>query len=146
MLVGSAMFGEEEYEQQLIDLVGQLGISDRVDFCGFVHDVPKFLMDVDILVHASVIPEPFGQVVVEGMAAGLAVVASDAGGPAEVITHEVDGLLYPPEISAHSPPTSDDLRTTRHGGQGSPIMQYARLRSTKLRTSRHNVSKSTNGP
>jgi glycosyltransferase involved in cell wall biosynthesis len=47
-------------------------------------------------VHASVIPEPFGQVVVEGMAARLAVVAADAGGPAEVITHEVDGLLYPP--------------------------------------------------
>jgi glycosyltransferase involved in cell wall biosynthesis len=96
MLVGSAMFGEEEYEQQLIDLVEELGIGDRVEFCGFVHDVPKLLMETDVLVHASVIPEPFGQVVIEGMAAGLAVVACDAGGPAEVITHEIDGLLYPP--------------------------------------------------
>ncbi len=112
MLVGSAMFGEEEYEQQLIDLVGQLGIRDRVHFCGFVHDVPKLLMEVDVLVHASVIPEPFGQVVVEGMAAGLAVVASDAGGPAEVITHEVDGLLYPPRdvgaLAAHLRRLADD--------------------------------------
>ena len=96
LLVGSAMFGEEEYEQQLFDLVEELGIGDRVDFCGFVHDIPKLLMEVDVLVHASVIPEPFGQVVIEGMAAGLAVIACDAGGPAEVITHEVDGLLYPP--------------------------------------------------
>jgi glycosyltransferase involved in cell wall biosynthesis len=50
---------------------------------------------VDALIHASVIPEPFGQVVVEGMAAGLAVVAADEGGPAETITNEFDGLLVP---------------------------------------------------
>jgi glycosyltransferase involved in cell wall biosynthesis len=43
-----------------------------------------------------VIPEPFGLVVVEGMAAGLPVIAADAGGPAEVITNGVDGLLCPP--------------------------------------------------
>jgi len=49
-----------------------------------------------VLVHASVIPEPFGLVVVEAMAAGLPVIAADAGGPAEVITHRVDGVLYPP--------------------------------------------------
>ncbi len=45
--------------------------------------------------HASTIPEPFGQVVVEAMAAGVPVVAADAGGPAEIITDGVDGLLYP---------------------------------------------------
>ena len=42
------------------------------------------------------IPEPFGQVVVEGMAAGLPVIASAGGGPLEVITDGVDGLLCPP--------------------------------------------------
>jgi glycosyltransferase involved in cell wall biosynthesis len=50
---------------------------------------------MDISVHASIVPEPFGQVVVEAMAAGLPIVAADAGGPAEIVTHEVDGLLYP---------------------------------------------------
>jgi glycosyltransferase involved in cell wall biosynthesis len=49
-----------------------------------------------VLVHASVIPEPFGQVVVEGMSARLPVVASRGGGPEEIITEGVDGLLYPP--------------------------------------------------
>lgn len=122
LLVGSAMFGEEEYEQQLIDLVDELGIGDRVEFCGFIHDVPKLLMGADVLVHASVIPEPFGQVVIEGMAAGLAVVAADAGGPAEVITHGVDGLLYPPgdagALAAHLRRLANDptgrLRLANH--------------------------------
>jgi glycosyltransferase involved in cell wall biosynthesis len=42
------------------------------------------------------VAEPFGLVVVEGMAAGLPVVASAAGGPLEVITDGVDGRLFPP--------------------------------------------------
>jgi glycosyltransferase involved in cell wall biosynthesis len=50
---------------------------------------------MDVAVHASIVPEPFGQVVVEAMAAGLPVVAVDGGGPAEIVTHELDGLLYP---------------------------------------------------
>jgi glycosyltransferase involved in cell wall biosynthesis len=95
VLVGSAMFGEEKYEGDLVQLVAQLGICDQVEFRGFQPDVSSELGRVDVIVHASVIPEPFGQVVIEGMAAGLAVVASDAGGPAEIVTHEVDGLLYP---------------------------------------------------
>src|SRR5213078_3067312 len=47
-------------------------------------------------VHCSVVPEPFGQVVIEGMAAGVSVVAAGAGGPAEIVTSGVDGILTPP--------------------------------------------------
>jgi glycosyltransferase involved in cell wall biosynthesis len=43
-----------------------------------------------------VIPEPFGQVVIEGMAAGMPVIATAAGGPTEVITDRVDGILVSP--------------------------------------------------
>jgi glycosyltransferase involved in cell wall biosynthesis len=96
VIVGSAMFGEDEYEQALVELAVDLGIAGRVEFRGFRTDIWTEFDQVDAAIHASVIPEPFGQVVVEGMAAGLAVVAVDAGGPAEIITHEVDGLLYPP--------------------------------------------------
>lgn len=96
ILVGGALFGEEQYERSLHDLVGQLDIASQVEFTGHRDDVGEELARFDALVHASVIPEPFGQVVLEGMAAGLAVVAADAGGPAEVITHGVDGLLVPP--------------------------------------------------
>jgi glycosyltransferase involved in cell wall biosynthesis len=63
---------------------------------GFSTDVNGHLAQFDALVHASVIPEPFGQVVVEGMAAGLPVIATEAGGPSEIITDGVNGLLYTP--------------------------------------------------
>ena len=96
MLAGSAMFGEDAFADELGSLVEALGLAERVTFLGFVDDVASVLRGSDCLVHASVIPEPFGQVVVEGMAAGLPVIASDAGGPAEVITDGVDGLLCPP--------------------------------------------------
>jgi glycosyltransferase involved in cell wall biosynthesis len=96
VIAGAALFGEDEYERALRQLADDLGISDRVRFAGFVEDVPSLLADSDVLVHASVIAEPFGQVVVEGMAAGLPVIATDAGGPAEVITDGFDGLLVAP--------------------------------------------------
>ena len=50
---------------------------------------------MDVFVHASISPEPFGQVVVEAMLAGVPVVAAAAGGRAEILTDGVNGLLYP---------------------------------------------------
>jgi glycosyltransferase involved in cell wall biosynthesis len=94
-LVGGALFGEVDYEQELRKLAAEVHIADRVHFVGHVPDPWAWLVDADLLVHASRIPEPFGQVVVEGLWARCAVVASTPGGPAEVITHGVDGILVP---------------------------------------------------
>lgn len=96
VLLGAALFGEDDYEVQLRELVRDLGIEKRVEFRGFRSEVFEELAQVDVLVHASVIPEPFGQVVLEGMAAGLPVVAAGAGGPAEIIVDGETGFLYPP--------------------------------------------------
>jgi glycosyltransferase involved in cell wall biosynthesis len=95
VVIGAALFGEDDYERELRDLVAARGLGDRVVFAGFQRDVPAALAGVDALVHASVTAEPFGQVVLEGMAAGLPVIAADAGGPAEIIEEGTTGLLYP---------------------------------------------------
>jgi glycosyltransferase involved in cell wall biosynthesis len=95
-IVGAPLFGEDEYERLLRRLSIDLGIADRVDFTGFTTDVAAELARIDVLAHCSVVAEPFGQVIVEGMAAGLPVVASAAGGPTEIVTHGVDGLLVDP--------------------------------------------------
>lgn len=95
VVVGGALFGEDDYATGLRALARELGIAERVEFRGFRDDVWSELGRLDVLVHCSLIPEPFGQVVVEGMAAGLAVLAADAGAPAELIRDGVDGLLVP---------------------------------------------------
>jgi glycosyltransferase involved in cell wall biosynthesis len=97
VIIGSSLFVQDDaYGVDLGRLAAQLGIADRVTFCGFREDVAAELSQLDILVHASVVPEPFGRVVVEGMAAGLPVIATSQGGPAEIIENEVNGLLVPP--------------------------------------------------
>jgi glycosyltransferase involved in cell wall biosynthesis len=98
VVVGDAMFGEAEvaYGRGLREMTQTLGIADRVEFAGFRRDVWAELARMDVFVHASVSPEPFGQVIVEAMLAGVPVIASAAGGPAEILTNGVDGLLYPP--------------------------------------------------
>ena len=98
VIVGSALFGEAEvaYGAGLRRLAEELGLSPRVEFRGHREDIVRELGSMDILVHASTTPEPFGQVVIEGMSAQLPVVASRSGGPEEIISDGVDGLLYPP--------------------------------------------------
>lgn len=96
VVVGEALFeGDKSYAVELRALAGKLGIRSRVEFVGFREEISAELVRLDVLVHTSVVPEPFGQVIVEGMAAGLPVVAADSGGPREIITDGVDGLLYP---------------------------------------------------
>lgn len=95
-IIGSAMFGEDAYERALRHQVVRLGIGEQVEFRGFRDDVWGELAELDVLVHCSVTPEPFGQVVLEAMAAGVPVIAARAGGPAELITDGVDGVLTTP--------------------------------------------------
>ncbi len=94
-VVGGALFGEDAYAASLVRLAERLAVSDRVVFTGFRDDVFAEMAQMDVLVHCSTIPEPFGQVVTEGMATGLAVIAPSVGGPAEIITPDVNGLLVP---------------------------------------------------
>jgi glycosyltransferase involved in cell wall biosynthesis len=99
-IVGAALFGEDDYAAALGDLARDLGVADRVDLVGFVPDVAAELARLDVLVVPSIVPEGFGLTVVEGMAAGLPVIAPDAGGPAEIVTNGVDGVLVPAGDSA----------------------------------------------
>jgi len=62
---------------------------------GFRKDVAELIERLDLLVHASTIGEPFGQVILEGMAAAKAVVATRGGGVPEFVEDGVTGLLVP---------------------------------------------------
>jgi glycosyltransferase involved in cell wall biosynthesis len=93
MIVGGDAYGlSPEYAQSLPSLVRRLGLIDAVTMTGQVPDAGPYIDEMDILVNASD-PEPFGIVLLEGMARGVAVVAVDSGGPAEFIEHGRSGQL-----------------------------------------------------
>jgi glycosyltransferase involved in cell wall biosynthesis len=99
-IAGSVLFGEYEYKSEIEQIIeDKYKISNRIYICDFVDDIPSFLEEADILVHASILPEPFGLSVAEGMASGLAVIAADAGGIVEMIKNNENGLLYAPGSS-----------------------------------------------
>jgi glycosyltransferase involved in cell wall biosynthesis len=92
-VVGGAILGwEGDYPDRLRRLASELQIEDRVIFTGHTDEVPEWLHALDIVVNASA-AEPFGLVVAEAMASGAVVVAVRSGGPADVITDGVNGLL-----------------------------------------------------
>lgn len=95
-IAGAALFDEQDYERGLRDKVTALGLEKHVVFAGHVDDVPSLLAQHDILLHCSDVPEPFGQVIVQALGAGIGVIAADAGGPREIIESGLDGLLYEP--------------------------------------------------
>lgn len=96
-IVGDALFeSDRAYAEALRNEVHERGLDSRVHFLGFQDDVAPFMQAVDVVVHASTEPEPFGRVVVEGMLAGRPVVAAAAGGILEIIEDGVTGRLVPP--------------------------------------------------
>ncbi len=94
-IIGSALFDENQYELEIRELVKSLNLQDCVEFVGFVRDVPKCMKDLDIVVHASTTGEPFGQVIIEGMAAGKPIVATNGGGVPEIVRDGETGFLVP---------------------------------------------------
>jgi glycosyltransferase involved in cell wall biosynthesis len=94
-IVGAAMFGDEEHEKVLQNLAEELGIRDCTEFTGFRRDVPEAMAKLHIVVHASTTAEPFGQVIVQAMAAGKPLIASEGGGASEILDQGKFGLLTP---------------------------------------------------
>ena len=95
VFVGEALFNEHEYAASLRTLAAELNVADRCHFTGFRSNIPELMSGVDVVAHTSTAPEPFGRVIVEAMLAGKPVIATDAGGAAEIVTHDSDGLLVP---------------------------------------------------
>lgn len=100
LLVGEALFGEQPYESLLRQRSEALGVADRVHFLGFRADIPRLMRFVDVVLHTSTAPEPFGRVIVEGMLAGRPVVATRAGGVAEILEQGVTGWMVSPGDAA----------------------------------------------
>src|SRR6202035_1639933 len=98
-VVGGALYQTNGSQFAIDDLrryAADRGIGEMVGFTGFVAKPEEALRALDIVVHASTEPEPFGLIIAEAMACGRAVIASDAGGAREIFTAGVDALSHAP--------------------------------------------------
>lgn len=97
LLVGDALYGEQDYVTQIKAQVEALNLQERVRFLGFRSDVVPLMHACDVVVHTSTAPEPFGRVIAEAMLCGRPVIAAEAGGVKEVVSPGKTGWLIPPE-------------------------------------------------
>ncbi|HEX6020402.1 MAG TPA: glycosyltransferase family 4 protein [Solirubrobacter sp.] len=89
------------------------GLRRLVGFTGHIHDVPAALRSLDIVVHASTEPEPFGMAIAEAMASGRAVVAARAGGASELFDDGVNAVGHVPGDAGDLAAKLDELVADR---------------------------------
>jgi len=91
--------GEGPEKEKLISLTDTLNISQRVLFSPQIHnreDIRKVIASAEIIVFPSLANETFSNAVLEAMSMAKPIIASNAGGFPEAITHETDGILFSP--------------------------------------------------
>lgn len=122
LFVGAPLFGEEAFESALHARAATTGVADRAHFLGFRADIPELMHASDAIIHASVYPEPFGRVIVEGMLAGRPVIATRAGGVTEILDDETGVLVPPNDVGALAAAieslAADPLRAGRLAARG----------------------------
>ena len=97
-VIGGAVYQTQnsQWSRAGLDETAQrLGLAGRVGFTGLVDDMPAAYRALDVVVHASTRPEPFGLVIAEAMACGRALVAAPEGGAGELFVDGVHALAAP---------------------------------------------------
>lgn len=101
VIVGADIEGlNEAYVRSLRELVKKEQLQKRVFFTGQITDIQNLVAAVDVVVHSSTEPEPFGLVVTEAMALGKPVVAANIGATVDIVDDGVTGLLADPNSSS----------------------------------------------
>ena len=90
------LIGEGKYKKKLVKLARKCGVEHGVYFIGKVEDVGIALEMIDIFVHPCTWQEGFGLAVLEAMAAGKPIIASNVGGLYALVKEDINGWLIPP--------------------------------------------------
>jgi glycosyltransferase involved in cell wall biosynthesis len=92
-VVGGPSAGEESFFDEMQQLSETLGLAGQLVFTGYRRDIAEIMGLMDVIVHASTRPEPFGMVIIEGMAMRKPIVATRGGGPLDIVVENRTGLL-----------------------------------------------------
>jgi glycosyltransferase involved in cell wall biosynthesis len=96
VILGRAFNEDAPYEQSLREFIAAERLEGVASIAPFRKEIGEAVADLDVLVHCSVKPEPFGRVIIEAMAAGTAVLAARDGGVPEIVSDGVNGALAAP--------------------------------------------------
>lgn len=96
LLIGDISRESAAYGRHVRGLLEKLELQDNVVITGYKREVGDYINVTQVLVHASILPEPFGRVLLEAMALRKPLVASDGGAVPEIVTDGVTGLLFRP--------------------------------------------------
>jgi glycosyltransferase involved in cell wall biosynthesis len=124
LIVGGATPESEKQVKAYKDLLKTYGLADRFHFTGMVppDDARRLFAALDLFVHSSETPEPFGRVLLEAMSLGIPTISSSLGGPEEIITSGVDGIRTTSEVDSLAAALDECLdapeRTRQLGAQG----------------------------
>jgi len=98
-VIGASIYqsdGSQHSVEELKNVGRALGLEGRVGFTGYLDDSAAAIRSLDIVVHASTQPEPFGMVIIEAMACGKPVIVSGCGGASEIVEDRVNALTHEP--------------------------------------------------
>ena len=98
-LVGGASDGDPEYFEACRELARASPYGDQIEFTGVVRNVAEYYRKCTVVIHASILPEPFGMVLIEAMSEARPVVASIFGAASEIIQDGIEGYLVDPADS-----------------------------------------------
>ena len=118
--------GRSGYLHELLQLIKQHGLDDRIAMVGHCDDMPAAFALSDIVIAPSNEPEAFGRVAAEAGAMGVPVIGSDVGGQAEIIVEGQTGLVVPPRDPAALANAMADLLD--RGPDGRKTMGEAAIR------------------
>jgi len=96
LVAGDAPNKQPHFREEFLELLEAKGLGERLRFLGFFADTHALYSAANASVVPSLLPEPFGLVAAEAMAASLPVIAADHGGLAEIVEHGVTGLCFEP--------------------------------------------------
>lgn len=92
-IIGDCSDGDIKYLEEVESLIAEYGLEKNIVLTGYRKDVPVMMQMMDVIVHASITPEPFGMVLIEAMAMKKPVVATKMGGPLDIVVQGETGYM-----------------------------------------------------
>ncbi|MCU7874362.1 MAG: glycosyltransferase family 4 protein [Candidatus Thiodiazotropha sp. (ex Lucinoma borealis)] len=101
LLIGDTAPCDLAYQKRLKTIINKLGLDNKIIFTGYIKNIADYLNILQIVLHTSIEPEPFGRVLIEAMSLSKPLIAAKDGAIPEIIENEKSGLMFNPGDHEH---------------------------------------------